>query len=221
MVTVYSPPVRLTLCGKYMKDSQKTKATEVEDDIFNLPPQEIFDKVGNDWHFWLSKTDALLSASELLNINCGNPPKLTDEPRDRDYKKAWDYIKIHMVVRMLRGMAVECLLKAIWLKKGGTLAHKGNYRTIPGTKDHDLYLLATKVSESTALGLTVEEMKILSRLSYAITSGRYPIQKSVTGRKPSTPKMDGRIRWHKWEIPKDDEMFESIVGKLMSSFDGE
>ncbi len=202
-----------------MKDSKKTKATEIADDIFDLPPQELFDKVGNDWHFWLSKTDALLSASELLNINCGNPPKPSDEPWDDT--KAWDYIKIHMVVKMLRGMAIECLLKAIWLKGGGTLVHKGVYRTIPGTKDHDLYSLATKVSESTELGLAVEEMKILSRLSFAITSGRYPIQKSLTGRKPSTPKMNEMIKWHKWEIPKDDELFESIVGKLMSSFDEE
>lgn len=181
----------------------------------------MFDKVGNDWRFWLSQAEGLLSASELLNINCGNPPKPSDKPRDRDYKKVWDYIKIHMVVRMLRGMAIECLLKAIWLKGGGTLAHKGEYRSILGTRDHDLYSLATKVSESTELGLTTEEMKILSRLSFAITAGRYPIQKSATGRKPSTPKMNERIRWNKWEIPKDDELFESIVGKLMSSFDEE
>jgi len=180
------------------------------DDIFDLPPQQLFDRLGNDWDLWLSQTDALLSASEILNISCGNPPKPPDDP--------WDFIKIHSVVKMLRGMAIECLLKAIWLKTGGTLTNnKGKYRTIPGTKDHDLYSLATKVSENTELGLTTEEMKILSRLSFAITSGRYPIQKSLTAR-PSTPNTDEIIKWNKWEIPKDDEQFESIVDKLMSAF---
>jgi hypothetical protein len=205
-----------------MKYRQKTKTTEIVYDIFDLSPQALFDKHGNDWNSWLSRTDALLSASELLNTNCGNPPKpKSDPPSDRDYIEAWDYIKIHIVVKMLRGMTIECLLKAIWLKGGGILAHKGKYRTIPGTKDHDLYSLITKVSEKTELGLTNEEMKILSRLSFAITSGRYPIQKSVTGRNPSTPKMNEKIKWNKWAIPKDDKLFGSIVAKLMSFFEKE
>jgi hypothetical protein len=183
------------------------------DDIFDLPPQQLFDRIGNDCDFWLFRTDGLLSASETLNSSCGDPPKPPDDP--------WHYMKIHMVVKMLRGMALECLLKAIWLKTGGRLTNKGKYRGILGTKDHDLYSLATKVSENIELGLTTQEKKILSRLSFAITYGRYPIQKSVTGRKPSTPKTDEMIKWNKWEIPKDDELFESIVGKLMCPFAGE
>jgi len=198
------------LCGNHMKNSQKNESTEMEDDILYLSPREFFDRIGNDWHFWLLQTDALLSASESLNTSCDNPPKPPDDP--------WDYLKIHMVVKMLRGMALECLFKSIWLKTGGTLTNKGKYQTIPGTKDHDLYSLAIKVSENTDLDLTIEDLKILSRLSFAITSGRYPIQKSVTGR-PSTPKMDEPIKWNKWEIQKDEELFESIVYKLMSPFE--
>jgi len=50
-----------------MKNSQKNKSNEMEDDILYLSPREFFDKIGNDWHFWLLHKDALLSASESLN----------------------------------------------------------------------------------------------------------------------------------------------------------
>ncbi len=181
----------------------------MEDDIFSLPPQKCFDAIGNDASSWLTTSDSLLASAEILYKHIGEPPKPPNTPED-----VWEWFRVHDVARMLRGMAVECLLKAIWIKSGGILAKDGKYKTIPGTKNHDLYSTVIKVSEKRPLHLNDEELKLLSRLSFSIISGRYPIQKSFSGSYPSSPNDSDIIRWNKWEYPKDENIFQTIAKKM-------
>src|SRR5205823_1857340 len=46
------------------------------------------------------------------------------------------------VEAMLLGFAIECLLKAIYIKGGNTLVKQGSYAHIPHAADHDLIQLA-------------------------------------------------------------------------------
>ena len=63
---------------------------------------------------------------------------------------------------MLQGFAVECLLKALWVKQGHRLADKGRFVGVSGVKDqHDLRQLAKVVRLTT----DVEQNGLLDRLS--------------------------------------------------------
>jgi len=76
---------------------------------------------------------------------------------------------------MLKGMAVECLLKAMWVKRGNVLVADGRYCRVPGARDHDLPQLAAAVN----FNVNSTEVAVLCRLSLFIAAGRYPIPKSA------------------------------------------
>lgn len=78
---------------------------------------------------------------------------------------------------MLLAMATECLLKALWLKSGGTLAKDGRYTGILRKNEHRLNQLAKAVSGRSGINFTQRELALLEQASYWITSGRYPIQR--------------------------------------------
>jgi hypothetical protein len=89
---------------------------------------EEYDKVGNDHNAWASSADGLLAASRLLrklrttfdleSVAVG--VAIPDEGR------------IHPADLMLRGFAVECLLKALWVKQGGTYVSMANTLELRG-----------------------------------------------------------------------------------------
>lgn len=83
---------------------------------------------------------------------------------------------------MLRAMATECLLKALWLKHGGKLAKNGKYLGVLKKNEHDLHKLAKAVSEKSKseIVFTKRELDLLEQASYWIFSGRYPIQKAYS-----------------------------------------
>jgi len=119
---------------------------------------------------------------------------------------------IFWTVQMLRGMALECYFKALWLKVGGTLVVDGRYQSIPGTRDHDLHSLALAVGRRAALQLTGDELTILPRLSDSITGGRYPIRRSPDPPKLSAPSSEPK--WGMWRFPGDEKLLGSILVKL-------
>ncbi len=102
---------------------------------------------------------------------------------------------------MLQGFAVECLLKALWVKQGHRLAERGRFVGVSGVKDqHDLLQLAKVVG----LTIDVEQKGLLERLSvFTKTVGRYPIP---------TRQDDEYGAW--WMSPTDDQRLEDIVTKL-------
>jgi HEPN domain-containing protein len=172
-----------------------------------LSPQELFEKTGNDPAAWVSRAEALLSSADVLR---GQYPEVPKEDPDA----FWEVFKFHTVAMMLRGMAVESLLKAIWLARVSSLAVDGKFRSIPGTKDHDLLSLLKVVKDHVDIGLSREGVELLPMLSSAITSGRYPVNRSLD-RRLTKPEWVEKVHWCEWRIPEYDARFLSVVTKLL------
>jgi hypothetical protein len=187
----------------------------LDKDISNLTPQEFFDTVGNDSSSWYRKSWALLCSADAVENSCGQMPR---DPDNEEEVVKW--AEVHGVARMLRGMALECMFKALWIEHGGSLVSKGKYKGIPGTKDHDLCSLEAKVAEKADTGLNTEEKRLLARLSFFIEFGRYPIRKSISAKYPSSPCSDKPIRWCLW-TPEKDRLFNGIMEKLSRLFKNE
>ena len=180
----------------------------MDEDIFDLPRQEHFDLLGNDYDLWTHKSFALFRSAKAIESACGRVPR-----DQKDVQEVLEWVEMHGVSRMLRGMAFECLFKALWLAYGGTLADKGKYLGIPGARDHDLCSLEGKVAERVDTGLNSKERRLLARLSFFIMYGRYPIRKSMSEQYPSTPDSDKPVYWCRW-TPEDDRVLEEVTNKL-------
>lgn len=178
-------------------------------DLFDQSSNEIHESLGNDMEQWLLRADALHRAGELLYGRIGEPPDLR-----ADVEEVWDWFSVHDIGRMLRGMALECLIKAMWLSRGEVLVKDEHYIGIPGAKDHDLYAMYVKSYLKNQAALNQEEKKLLSRFSFAIVSARYPISKSPRGNYPNAPTSPVKMQWNKCEHQRDSALFESLWGKL-------
>lgn len=176
-------------------------------------PYEIgaFDERGNNHREWLHTVEDLLAAIRFL---CQHSYHLSpDWGSITEHFPSYDELRITGVILMLRAMAVECLLKALWIKGGGQLSYDGKYRKIPDTNDHELLTLADKVLEKIDLNLSANERKFLKRLSRNIVSGRYPIHRDCKVQKK--PQAGGNRRRSKLMVPDyDDDLFDSIYSKL-------
>jgi len=178
----------------------------MDDSDDNATPQELFEMIGNDPAAWAGRAEALLTSADLLRAQYPHVPE--DDP-----DAFWEFLKLHTVAMMLKGMAVESLLKAIWIARVSSLVIDGKFRSVPGTKDHDLLSLIRVLEGHVDIGLSREEVELLPVLSFAITSGRYPVSKSLNT-KPAKPEWMERMKWCRWRIPEDDARFLSIVAKL-------
>lgn len=174
-----------------------------------------FDKRGNDHIEWAFTADSLLTASNFL---CEHSYHLkTDWPSLYERFPTFDEIRVSDVTLMLRAMAVECLLKALWLKGGGRLAENGRYRPVPWARDHDLVSLSNAVLGKVGMEISEQEQRFLERLSRNITAGRYPIQKNWDLQQK--PIAGGNRRRTSLMVPDcDDDLFASIVGKFREPF---
>jgi hypothetical protein len=119
---------------------------------------------------------------------------------------------------MLRGMAIEVLLKGLWVDYGGTLTENNQYKKISGTLEHNLLSLAEGISKVVSLTLSSDERFLLERLSISIVSGRYPIQKKWETMKPRELPTGDYGPLEIWYIPKDDIAFSAMVDKFKSKF---
>ncbi|MBN1359896.1 MAG: hypothetical protein JW993_04860 [Sedimentisphaerales bacterium] len=174
-------------------------------------PQDLFESVGNDPGIWATRAEALLTSAAVLDAQYPQVPQ-------NDSSAFYGFFKLHIAAMMLKGMAIECLLKSIWIKHVSPLVVKSKFRSIPSTKDHDLLSLVTALEEHIELGLSQEEAALVAVLSHAITSGRYPLARSISAR-PTKPDSGEQMKWCKWEIPADDMRFASIVDKLLRHTD--
>lgn len=179
-------------------------------DLFDRSPEEIHEALGNDTGMWLRRAEALYCSGEFLYEKIGEPPR-----NAANIEEVASWFDIHNVGRMLRGMALECLLKAMWLASGKMLVKNGRFIGIQGSKAHDLFAMYKKVVINPQFSLSEEEEQLLARFSYAIVSARYPIGKSPRGNYPSSPIPREKMMWNKCEYKKDTALFESLWANLV------
>lgn len=174
-----------------------------------------FDKRGNDQIEWAFTADSLLTASNFL---CQHSYHLKpDWPSLSERFPTFDELRVSDVIIMLHAMAVECLLKALWLKGGGRLAKNGKYQNVTSKNDHDLVSLSNAVLGKLGIEISKEEQDFLERLSRNITAGRYPIQKNWDMQ--NEPIALGNRRQTSLMVPDyDDDLFASIVEKIREPF---
>jgi hypothetical protein len=173
---------------------------------------EEYDKVGNDHNAWASSADGLLAASRLLRTL-----RTTFDLESVAVGEAIpDEGRIHPADLMLRGFAVECLLKALWVKQGGTICIDGKYVGVTGAGDHDLLQLC----DANKLSFTDHQRDVLKRLFIFMTSvGRYPIASHWSKTKIQSTLGGGKGSPTYWGTPSDDETYDSIVKILLEALD--
>lgn len=114
----------------------------------------LYDWLGNNPSAWFGSADTLLKSAALVWDRRNHVPH-----------SVW-------VALMLRGYAVENLLKARWVNKGNSLSVNGHFQRIPDIGDHNLVQIAQKVG----LSCSEQRSNVLHALSNAIRYlGRYPV----------------------------------------------
>src|SRR5438876_7342628 len=141
-----------------------------------------FETGGNLPSSWFDSAFGLLTAADVLDRFTGNflgeIVKAMSSGRHHELKMTqlrYERMSVVKVSHMLRAMATECLLKALWLKHGGMLAEDGRYVGV-SKKEHRLHELAKTVSQKGHIVFTKRELELLEQASCWITSGRYPIE---------------------------------------------
>lgn len=141
-----------------------------------------FDLAGNFPFDWSNSAYDLLTSANVLDRFRGDYRRelLEDTSKTGGIQRSlFERMSVVGVSAMLRAMATECLLKALWVKYGGTLVKDGKYLGVLENKsrEHQLNELAKAVSTKGDIQFTDRELKLLEYVSYWIMSGRYPIQK--------------------------------------------
>lgn len=183
-------------------------------EIFGEPPEVAHEAMGNDAEQWVQQACALREAAEHVCAGVGEPPS-----SDAGIDCIWTWVSVYDVGRMLRGMGLECLIKALWLADGGVLVRGGSFVNVPNAGPHDLYGMLNQISAAAAPNLTVEEEKQLARFSFAINSARYPISKSPGGGYPGAPAKRSKIQWNRMLLEEDTTLFASTWAKISQAID--
>jgi hypothetical protein len=132
-----------------------------------------YEDQGNSVFEWVYTADNLVESANILRKESYHwSGKFGEMPDFRSYR-------ITDVVTMLYAMAIECLLKAVWLLSGNKLVENGNYIGVDGNKSHQLASLAKRVEKTGAVTFCAKDCEILEELSRNITSGRYPIEANM------------------------------------------
>jgi hypothetical protein len=119
--------------------------------------------------------------------------------------------RTHPIELMLNGMAIECLLKALWVKRGHTLAKDGKYVPVPHAGAHDLVQLARVLH----LTLSSLEKDVLRRLSHFIEyGGRYPVPTDANKLQLTRTPRGGRAEATHWNTPSDQRLFDTVVSRV-------
>lgn len=172
----------------------------------------MYDQVGNLPAAWERSADSLLAAASLLQtardtaratpLHVGDPVSEGERSQPSEL--------------MLRGFALECLFKAVWVKRGNQLASGGRLQPIKGAAPHDLLQLADKLQFQCA----PNERDVLKRLSLFITSvGRYPIA-TDWGQTKIQKSFDGAYGPPTYLVsPRDYETYGALVIRLNAELD--
>jgi len=159
---------------------------------------EIHTRVGNDYLTWALTAQALFAGSTILTrererARENMPPGLSKAPMEM--RTVW-------IELMLAAFGIECLIKAIWIKKGHQLAQNGKYIEIIPNERHRLVPLC----QAAGIALESGEIKALERIAdIAGAIGRYPIPK-----RSSPAHFRGGRSWSSVE----DHIIENLVQRL-------
>jgi len=173
---------------------------------------ELYDIVANDASGWLRKVSALFSSGAVLfDLYKTVRPDNNAPSHEREHS-------FHMlcIVKMLRGMGMESLLKTVWVAKGNAMGKDGKFKYSLKAKSHDLYDIAKVVCAATSIPLTDDEGHMLARLAFTIEMGRYPVRTSFD-KYPSTPKTQPPCFYRREK--EDETLFHSFVSKLMNKLE--
>jgi hypothetical protein len=159
---------------------------------------------GNNPSNWMRKGQQLLKASEVLK-------KVVDEE--------WECAKkllhggrptfppdVVDQMHMLRSFALECLFKALILRKGGMSFCEGDQ--ISYGDGHPLVDLAKNAS----IALTKPEGDIVRRLEAYVYLGRYPLLKKYKHDSLSA-RLDREAKCH-WSFDKEEIPFANVLRKI-------
>jgi hypothetical protein len=176
-----------------------------------------FEIGGNLLSAWFESAFALLTAADVLDHFKGDIRGDMLSGRHRELKTS-QRTSVQKVRAMLLAMATECLLKALWLKHGGTLAVDGRYIGVLKKKktEHDLHELAKAVSQKSHIDFTKRELDLLELASYWIISGRYPIQKKYSHLVPFR-RPDGTLALHQFWRGDPIEDLKVLITKLQTA----
>lgn len=170
----------------------------------------LFDDVCNSPDAWSDKALALLLSADTLRRSYNRKPKSNSS----SVAYALHRMNMQHVFVMLRGMGVECLLKAAWVKHVGSLSEGGNFQSPkPKLTPHDLVPLEERLNEHVTTGINHSEKMVLTRLSMQIENGRYP----TPARFRKSPTLPAGSSGHPYLMAwrkVDERNFKSLVGKL-------
>ena len=135
-------------------------------------PVGAHEKFGNLWISWLAwmfpLEDAELSLRERASYRKGKNGEVIMP-------------LLYGVRAMLLGFALECGLKALWLRHGHKLIVNRKYKGVKGANDHDLLQLA----QAAKFAYTSREKHVLTRLSNFVRfAGRYPVARTSNDMRP-------------------------------------
>lgn len=161
------------------------------------------ERMGNSWVAWLAWAFALEEAEVSLG-----------DRTSHWIEKGQVVMPMLLCVRaMLLGYALECCLKALWVKRGNKLIHNGKYEGVKGANDHDLVQLA-QATGFTAKSNDMDVLRILSK--FIRFAGRYPVAKTTNEMKP-----DGLTQEDVGFFSKQDfRVAESILNRIVSEVTG-
>jgi hypothetical protein len=190
-------------CREQQQESERVNAKLAE---------EIHTRAGNSSAAWQSVADDLLIASQVLKERAAS--------LDLTSLVAGDPIPVEgrlgAVELMLKGMAIECLLKALWLKRGNMLIKNGKYVRVRGAGDHDLPQLASAAK----FVINDLETDLLRRLSHFIQyGGRYPVPRDAAKLRPTRSLRGGNAPATTWSSPSDGKLFDALVSRLVFLLD--
>lgn len=132
-----------------------------------------YEDSGNSVFDWVYVADSLVESANILRKESYHwTGKSGGMPDFRSYR-------ITDVVTMLYAMAIECLLKALWLLPGNKLVKNGKFVGVNGDKSHHLPSLAKEIAKTGLIDFNEKDYKILEELSRNITSGRYPVETNM------------------------------------------
>lgn len=157
-----------------MASRRRAKQTSELGNIWETPdPVGMHERLGNLWIMWIAWAGVLEEAEVCLGEHAAHAKRPSGE----------EVMPALLAVRaMILGFALECSLKALWLKQDDNkIVRDGKYCGVTGANDHDLVQLAS----AAGFKATPSETEVLRHLSKFIRfAGRYPIGKTAADMKP-------------------------------------
>jgi hypothetical protein len=139
----------------------------------------LVDDAGNAPELWLvTAGDLLASRDSLARRRCDAEEAAKALPMPR---RIASEARSYWVELMLVGFAIENMLKALWLLRGGMLYAQGKLQRIKGVESHDLPAIADHIGFSLS-DTEKHHIEILPRIMTGI--GRYPMEARPDSKAP-------------------------------------